>query len=126
MKDGTMKEKEIDARRPKKHKLNLKSGFKKDDLKQLLASCNDMEGNHIMWVDLHGNIDITLLPSGLSPADWAEKMKDKIKFRYETFLRGNAHVGFEAARREEYVDKLYRDVINELKGNKRGLIDYWE
>ena len=121
-----MKEKEIDARRPRKPKLNLKSGFTKDELKQLLASCNDNKGHHIMWVDLDGNVDITLLPSGLSPADWAETMKDKIKFRYETFLRGNAHVGFGTARREEYVDKLYRDVINELKGNKRGLIDYWE
>ncbi len=113
----------IDAQRTKKLKLNLKDGFTMDDLKQLLSSCDDMEGHHIIWVDWNGNIDIALLPSNITPAGWAEKMGDRIKFRYETFVSGNEYVGFEAARDQKYVGELFEDLMNDWKKDRKDYID---
>lgn len=115
---------DISALRTKKPKLTLKDGFTKDDLRQLLASCDDMEGHHIIWVDHNGNVDITLLPAKLTPAGWGEMMEDKIKFRYETCQCGNEYVGFEAANNDKWVNELYNSLKKDWEENRKGYIDY--
>ncbi len=107
-------------------KLNLKKGFSKRGLKQLLSSVDDTEGHHIMWVDYAGNVYLTLLPEELTPAGWEEQMGDKVKFRYETFNRGNGYVGYDAAKNEEHIQDLYDELINDWKKNRTGYIDYQE
>jgi hypothetical protein len=112
--------------RTKKPSLNLKKGFTVDDLCQLLSSCDDIEGNHIIWVDHDGNLNITLLPNKFTPAGWDNSMKGKIKFRYETLVAGNGYVGFEAAKDKKYIKELYKDLKNDWKKNRTGFIDYRE
>jgi hypothetical protein len=112
--------------RAKKPSLNMKKGFSENDLCQLLSSCDDLEGHHIIWVDNNGNVDIALLPKKLTPAGWANSMKDKIKFRYETLVSGNGYVGFEAAKDKKYVKELYKDLMKDWGKNRTGYIDYSE
>jgi hypothetical protein len=105
-------------------KLNLRKGFTKDDLKQLLSSVDDAEGDHVMWVDYQGNVYISLLPEELTPVGWEETVKDKMKFRYETVMQGNGYVGFESAADEEYVDETYKDLFKDWNAGRSGYIDY--
>jgi hypothetical protein len=114
---------DISKLKTKKPNLNLKSGFTEADLKNLLTSCDDMEGHHIIWVDNEGNVDITLLPEDRSPAGWEKSMGNKMKFRYETFQQGNEYVGFEGARDDEWVKELYQSLKRDWDLDRRGYID---
>ncbi len=105
-------------------KLNLRRGFTKDELKQLLSSVDDADGHHVMWVDYLGNFYISRIPEELTPIGWAETIKDKLKFRYETLMQGNGYVGFESAADEGYVSETYNDLLRDWKAGSTGYIDY--
>lgn len=111
------------ARAPKPV-LNITHDFSDDDLCRLLASCDDVEGRHILWVSRDGEIDIALLPPEVAPAKWAQSVGTKLKFRYETFQSGRGHVGFEAARNKEWVKELHEALRRDWRTNKTGCIDY--
>ncbi len=86
--------------------MNLANGPTKDPLRQLLVSCDDDAGDHIIWVDWAGNVHIDTA-GDLTPSGWEDANKDRMKFRTETCSRGNKYLGEEAADSDSWVDSLF-------------------
>lgn len=87
--------------------MNLTKSPSKDELRVLLAACDDNAGHHCIWVSHDGEVHIELLPEGLTPSHWAMRMEPRIKFRYETFTSGNGYVGSGASEDMKWVDTLF-------------------
>ncbi len=93
--------------------MNLRSGSSEEEFKQLLSNCNDDAGHHLLWVDNNGDVNITQLPKDLSPAGFETAHAANIRFRLESFQKGNKYVGPSAAEDDKWVKKLFSK-INEL------------
>ena len=102
--------------------MNLNRNPTKDQLRELLRSCDDDAGHHIVWVDRAGEVRITLLDGSVTPAEWATKMEGQIQFRYETRGMGNRYVGSEAAEDSEYVELLFRDLVQDWQRGAKGYV----
>jgi len=88
--------------------MNLTKAPTAKQLQALLARANDDDGHHILWVDKTGNVQLTLIPEGLTPAGWEERNKGNIQFRLESFACGNQLVGPRAAADPEHIARLYQ------------------
>ena len=102
--------------------MNLNENPSKDQLRELLASCDDNAGHHIIWVDHSGEVHITLLPPGQVPAEWTIMMSNKVKFRYETLVCGGGNVGPEASQADKWVDILFNWLQRDWQRDARGYI----
>jgi hypothetical protein len=102
--------------------LNLNQGFSKEDLVRLLSLYDDDAGNHMIWVDMDGNVEIAVL-TDLTATEMEDVLKGRIKFHYETLAGGNRYVGIEAADDEKYVSELYDLLFNDWKIGRQGLIE---
>lgn len=90
-----------------------------EKLADLLSSCDDNAGHHVIWVDALGEVHITRL--GESQAPW--EFDGKALFRLETICRWNGYVGPEAARDKRWVSELHARLIREYRGGRRGYVD---
>lgn len=102
--------------------MNLSMSPTIEQLRSLLASCNDLDGPHVVWVDIWDNVHISCITGDFSPAGWTEKMGDLLKFRYETLDCGNDYVGPEAARCDVWPPDLYNLLIRDYKNGATGYI----
>ncbi|MFI8981163.1 hypothetical protein [Ectopseudomonas khazarica] len=94
--------------------MNLNNTPSIEQLKSLLAACNDEEGHHILWVTKTGEVHISVLSEELGPIGF-EESKPEMALRYETFQCGNDYVGLNAASDERFVSRLFRSLIAEWK-----------
>jgi len=97
--------------------MNLDNSPTLEELSSLLASCNDEEGHHILWVGRSGSVHITQLPEGLTPIGF-EQSKPELQFRYDTFQQGNGYVGIHAAQLKDYVERIFRSLQREWNNYK--------
>jgi hypothetical protein len=104
--------------------MNLDENPTQEQLRALIASCDDEAGGHVVWVDPQGGVHVTQLGWDITPGGWAAKMGDRIQFRYETFQCGNGYVGPEAAQDDEYVSGLFRSLLHDWQRGACGYIDY--
>lgn len=102
--------------------LNLKQGFSKEDLARLLSLYDDDAGNHMIWVDMEGNVEIAVL-TDLTAMEMEDALEGRIQFHYKTLAGGNRYVGIEAADDEKYVSELYDKLLNDWKSGRQGFID---
>jgi hypothetical protein len=86
--------------------MNLEANPTTEQLRQLLAPCDDTAGDHVLWVSKTGEVRIARLPRGQSPASLAQAHPE-VQMRCEAFLAGNEYVGPEAAEDEEWVGELF-------------------
>jgi hypothetical protein len=103
--------------------MNLTNNPTQELLRELLRSCDDNAGRHIIRVDRRGEVHITLLSDDETPASWAKKMENQIQFRYETRDMGSGYVGPEAAKDAAYVQLLFRDLLQDWQSGSRGHIE---
>jgi len=101
--------------------MNLKN-CDKQDLKGLLSSANDHDGNHIIFVRYDGVVCLETLLDDITPAIWDIKNKGKFKFRCNSFARGAGYVGKKAAKSEEWVNRLFNELKFAWEKNKENLI----
>jgi len=101
--------------------MNINDNPTQDQLRKLLANCNDMAGHHIVWVDRAGTVQISLLPPDLTPAMWSERLGHDLKFRLETLGCGNGYVGLAASQDEQWVGDLFRWLQRSWRGGSEGL-----
>ncbi len=47
-----------------------------------------------------------------------------LRFRLETYDEGNGYVGLEAAEDDDYIDRLYDELVKAWNDNRTGYIDY--
>lgn len=80
-----------------------------EQLRALFSAQNDDAGDHILWVDQNGTVNLSVLPDELTPVGF-EEVAPNIKIRFETFGRGNKYVGVSAAQDEGFM----RDTLSSL------------
>ena len=103
--------------------MNLNYNPTQEQLRELLLSCDDNSGRHIIRVDRRGEVHITLLSDDETPTSWAKKMENQIQFRYKTRGMGSGYVGPEAAKDAAYVQLLFRDLLQDWQSGSRGYIE---
>jgi hypothetical protein len=104
--------------------MNLNNAPTKEDLRQLLAPCNDSAGHHILWVSKAGDVRLSRVAPDLPPVGFEQTHPD-LQFRYETFQRGNEYVGPDAAGDDEWVSELFSSLLKEWTQAKgKGEIRY--
>jgi len=103
--------------------MNLTQNPTQAELKQLLMKCDDKAGHHIIWVDHQGEVRISLILEGNTPANFARENAERIKFRLETFGIGNDYTGATAASDKEWVERLYKALNNLWADGYRGYCD---
>lgn len=103
--------------------MNLTGNHTKDDLRALLAKCDDESGNHVLWVSKEGEVHIDKLQNGESPIRFEEQHSDTLKFRLETFAVGCGDVGKEAAANDDWVTTLYQTITRLWKEGYQGYCD---
>ena len=74
----------------------MKNNPTERQLHDLLFACEDRAGDHVLWVNCLGDVQITLLTQETSTS-WAARMEDQIQFRYKAYEAGNDLVGQNAA-----------------------------
>jgi hypothetical protein len=92
--------------------VNLRNSPSEEELRSLIACCNDYEAHHILWVDKAGYVYISVLPEELTPAAFEESLS-QLLFRYETFAQGNGYAGPSASRDNEYVMRLFGNLLRD-------------
>ena len=63
--------------------MNLSNAATLDQLKELISGCDDDQNSHVVWVDTEGEVRVTPIPAGKTPAGWAEERRGQIRFRFD-------------------------------------------
>ena len=92
--------------------MNLNGSPSVEQLKDVLACCDDTLGHHILWVAKYGDVILSLLPDGLTPLGF-EQILPQMQIRYETFEQHNGYVGSDAASSDVWVSKIFRSLLRE-------------
>lgn len=103
--------------------MNLKQNPTKEQLKSLVASKDDKAGHHMIWVSFDGDVFIDLIPHHLTPSGYAESLEDAMQFRLETLQVDNSYVGPEAAKDQNWIDRVYAALLTNYETGVRGYID---
>lgn len=104
--------------------MNLNAPPTKEQLRQLLAPCNDLAGNHVLWVNNAGDVQLTRVAPDLPYVGFEQTHPDML-LRYETFQRGNEYVGPNAAADDEWVSELLESLRREWqKAKEKGRVEY--
>jgi hypothetical protein len=85
--------------------MNLNNSPTKEQLRQLLAGCNDRTADHLLWVDKSGDVRISVVPPRPS--------SDDMQLHYEKFEKGNEYVGVSAAADDDWVSQLFESLMKE-------------
>jgi hypothetical protein len=90
--------------------MNLNHQPTTQQLRDLLASCDDRTASHVLWVSKMGDVEITRLPPGRSTAEF-QRQHPEMQVRYETFRAGNEYVGPEAAQDEDWLAEVLANLL---------------
>ena len=91
-------------------------------LRGLIASCDDEEGNHVLWVDHNGRVHVSLVPDELPAADLDNP--EMIRFRFDVWLQGHADVGLAAAEDEAWIEEQFENLKWAWQERFIGVIDF--
>jgi hypothetical protein len=91
--------------------MNLDNSPTEEQLRQLLAQCNDRASHHVLWVEKNGEVHVSAV-SELSPGGF-QQAQPGMQLRYETFEKGNEYVGVLAATDQEWVSQLFESLVKE-------------
>ena len=101
--------------------MNLERNPTTEELRDLLKSCDDRAGHHVLWVAKNGDVHVTRLPRDHSPSGVSINQPE-VQLLTETFEAGNEYVGPEAAEDAAWIDQLFHTLAVEwprAKGQPR-------
>lgn len=102
--------------------MNLNSNPTLDQIKALVAACDDDAGHHCMWVGSDGEVHIDLAPDGPLAL---EEATPSMKLRFETFCEGNGYVGVAAAADDQHVRSLFNALVHQWPSARdRNVVSY--
>jgi hypothetical protein len=97
--------------------MNLDASPTRQQLRELLAPCDDTAGPHVLWVSRTGDVVLSRVPGEAALAVFQQAHRE-MQMRYEAFLAGNEYVGPEAAEDEEWVGRLFDSLLKEWRRAK--------
>lgn len=111
--------------------MNLTKTPTKAQLKEVLASADDSQGHHVLWVDMDGEVHLDLLPEGgiaelleswgyspqpdlirLSEVKMEDPQNIRMRFYFEIFACDNDYVGVEASKDDAFVNRIFTSLID--------------
>ena len=98
------------------------SSLKTGDVCEVISQGRDGDANHVLWVCWNGHVNLTALGTGQGPTYLDGK--PELKFRLETFARGNGYVGIRATRDLEWVRRLEAWIKRAWREESVGYLDY--
>ncbi len=90
--------------------MNMNQSPNLDALRRLVIQCDDQAGHHLLWIDRSGQVTITRLSSGDTPALWLREHQGQVAVRLESFQRGGGYVGPKAGADEAYLKGLLAEI----------------
>jgi hypothetical protein len=102
--------------------MNLDANPTKEQLRELLAACDDLAGHHALWVSRQGDVRITLFPRGWPPPKF--NPSPNVQLWHETFPGGMEYVGEKAVANEEWIPELFDALMEQwqkAKGQQRAV-----
>lgn len=106
--------------------MNLAKNPKPAELAALMTRCYDAGSSHILWVGFDGRVHLDPLPANLTPVGFQRRHEKEMKFRQETFQRGNDYVGPNAATDAAWVAKLFNELVYLWEKDFKGYSDVWQ
>ena len=89
--------------------MNLTDNPTREEFRSLLSVLDDDASSHMAWVGHDGTVHIDPVEDPLSHA---RRNEDQMRFRLESFVRGNGYVGPKAAKDNAWVDRLFNGLVN--------------
>ena len=102
--------------------MNLSQYPTKEQLRGLIASCDDEDGDHVLWVDHNGRVHLSLTPEELNGEDLNDAVL--IKFRFDVWLKGQGDVGPLAAEDEAWIEEQFENLRWAWNEKVAGVIDF--
>jgi hypothetical protein len=104
--------------------MNLGNSPTVEELRDLLRSCDDYEGDHILWVAKNGDVHLSLASrDDTSPG--VKEAAPEMQLWYETFEAGNEYVGPDAAGDFAWVKQLFDALVKNWPNAKgRQSVEY--
>ena len=102
--------------------MNLAAKPTRYELAALLRDCDDRTVSHLLWVEKDGEVHIDPLLE-ITPVAIADKNSEILKFKFESFARGNGSTGDKAALDKQWVDRLFRLLVSAWASGREGTID---
>jgi hypothetical protein len=108
--------------------MNLDNHPTPEQLRQLLAGCDDHAGHHVLWVKRNGEVEISTIQHPYldvcslqnEPAVLRlEQEHPEMQMRCETFLKGNEYVGPEAAANDDWIADFF-DILGREWQKRKG------
>ena len=93
-----------------------------NDFSKLLSSVDDDADDHILWVNMSGEVFIS--PLGSADIETWEKDQKDFKFRWETFMSGNKYCGSSVITQQDYIQEYLGLLKNDWNNNAIGYIDF--
>ena len=90
--------------------MNLNENPTVEQLREMVQSCDDHAGDHIIWVDNVGEVTISCVPRKL-PISEFEKAHPDLKIRVERCAIGKEYVGEQAANDADWISELYQSLL---------------
>jgi hypothetical protein len=103
--------------------MNMAANPTRPQLDGLIATADDEAAHHMLWLDFQGGVHLTALPNDLTPAGFAKTNSNVVKFRLETFNRGNGYVGLEAVKDKRWMERLFIALDQAWKMDETGYCD---
>lgn len=90
--------------------MNLNNNPTPEQLAELFNECDDLAGDHVLWVDSNSDVHISLVPEDTH----FESLKDQdMKLSYHPFKKGEQYVGEKAAQNSEWVKEFFDNLVQD-------------
>jgi hypothetical protein len=101
--------------------MNLNSNPTLQELRELIARCDDNEGDHLIWVGWDGSVNIQVLTQDLYDDRWIEQNEKRMKFKLGILIKSKDHVGLNASLDNDWMHSIFDTLLlnwnNDAKGN---------
>ena len=98
--------------------MNLFNNPTPDQLKEMIAACDDLHNYYDIIVNDEGEVFIMLTVQS------SIEMLNEFRFYFRALLRGRNTIGKEAAQNQSYIRQLFNDLVFCFNKNMRGQINY--
>jgi hypothetical protein len=107
----------------KEKTMNLNRNPTREELQTLLATCDDGEGIHVLWVERLGDVQITLLLTE-TDMEWIRGTDhENLQFHYESYGKNEGFTGKAASADNLYIATLFEKLLKDWEDQRDGLVE---
>lgn len=103
--------------------MNLTKAPTRQQLRALMFAVDDGSDHHVVWVGHDGEVHIEAM-QGRTPASWEEQNEARIRFRLESYQRGNGYLGPDAAKDDQWVGRVFEQLTKAWADGRTEMVDW--